>query len=31
MGTRSNVAYEKEDGTIVATYCHYENGTVQCF
>ena len=24
MGTRSNVAYEKEDGTIVATYCHYD-------
>ena len=24
MGTRSNIAYEKEDGSIVASYCHYD-------
>jgi len=24
MGTRSNIAYEKEDGSVVASYCHYD-------
>ena len=24
MGTRSNIAYKKEDGSIVSSYCHYD-------
>ena len=25
MGTRSNIAYKKEDGSIVSSYCHYDS------
>ena len=24
MGTKSNIAYKKEDGSIVSSYCHYD-------
>ena len=24
MGTRSNIAYERPNGQVVVTYCHYD-------